>query len=124
MATILIADDVAQLRTMCRRILVTHGFQVVEAASGREAVQQYQTDRPDAVLLDIAMPDLDGLGALRQIKELDPSARVAMVTGNRQQAIVMTALQEGVQDFVLKPFEPRRLVAAVEKLLHATPTGA
>ena len=123
-ATILIADDVAQLRAMCRRILVTHGFEVVEAASGWEAVQQYQADRPDVVLLDIAMPDLDGLGALRQIKELDPSARVAMVTGNRQQAIVMTALQAVVQDFVLKPFEPRRLVAAVEKLPHATPTAA
>jgi two-component system chemotaxis response regulator CheY len=118
MATILIADDAAFMRMRCGRMLAEHGFEVLEAENGREAVAKYQQYRPDAVLLDITMPELDGLAALKEIKGLDPNARVAMVTALGQQQVVMAALQAGARDFVVKPFQPERVLAAVQKLLR------
>lgn len=118
MATILIADDAAFMRMRCGRMLAEHGYEVLEAENGREAVAKYQQYRPDAVLLDITMPELDGLAALKEIKGLDPNARVAMVTALGQQQVVMAALQAGARDFVVKPFQPERVLAAVQKLLR------
>jgi two-component system chemotaxis response regulator CheY len=118
MTTILIADDAAFMRMRCGRMLTEQGFQVVEAENGREAVDKYQEHKPDAVLLDVTMPEMDGLEALKQIKGLDPNARVAMVTALGQQQVVMTALQAGARDFVVKPFQPERVLAAVQKLLR------
>ncbi|MBI3964337.1 MAG: response regulator [Chloroflexi bacterium] len=118
MATILIADDAAFMRMRCGRMLTEQGFNVLEAENGREAVDKYTAHRPDAVLMDITMPELDGLGALREIKALDPNARVAMVTAIGQQQVVMAALQAGAKDFVVKPFQPERVLAAVQKLLR------
>ncbi|HWP29181.1 MAG TPA: response regulator [Chloroflexota bacterium] len=118
MATILIADDAAFMRMRCGRMLTEHGYEVLEAENGREAVAKYQQYRPDAVLLDITMPELDGLAALKEIKGLDPNARVAMVTALGQQQVVMAALQAGARDFVVKPFQPERVLAAVQKLLR------
>lgn len=118
MATILIADDAAFMRMRCGRVLTENGYEVIEAENGREAVAKYAQHRPNAVLMDITMPELDGLAALRQIKQLDPQARVAMVTALGQQQVVMAALQAGARDFVVKPFEPERVLAAVQKLLR------
>ncbi len=118
MPTILIADDAAFMRMRCGRLLADEGYQVLEAENGRDAVTKYQAHRPDAVLLDITMPELDGLAALREIKAFDPQARVAMVTAMGQQQVVMDALQAGAKDFVVKPFQPERVLAAVQKILR------
>ena len=81
MTKILVADDAAFVRLWCTRLLTRHGFEVLEAADGLDAVAKYRDHRPDAVLLDVAMPELDGLGVLKEIKAMDPGARVAMLTG-------------------------------------------
>ena len=117
MATILIADDAAFMRMRCGKMLTSHGHTVIEAENGLEALNKYQADKTDVVLLDITMPEMDGLTALREIKKFDPDARVAMVTAIGQQQVVMEALQAGARDFVVKPFQPDRILAAVEKLL-------
>jgi two-component system chemotaxis response regulator CheY len=115
--TILIVDDAAFMRMRCAKLLKDNGFDVIEAGNGVEAVQKYTEARPDAVLLDVTMPEMDGLEALRRIKSVDPNARVAMVTAMGQQAIVMEALKAGARDFVLKPFQPDRILGAVRKIL-------
>ena len=89
------------------------------AENGREAITKYAEWRPDAVLMDITMPEMDGLEALTEIRKIDPSARVAMVTAMGQQAMVMAALKAGAKDFVLKPFQPDRILATLHKLLAA-----
>ncbi len=118
MATILIADDAAFMRMRCGRMLADNGYTVLEAENGRDAVEKYQAHRPDAVLMDITMPELDGLGALKAIRALDPGAKVAMVTALGQQQVVLEAVQAGAKDFVVKPFQPERVLAAVQKLLR------
>jgi two-component system, chemotaxis family, chemotaxis protein CheY len=117
MTTILVADDAAFVRLWCTRMLGRHGFEVVEASDGKDAVAKYRDHRPDAVLLDVAMPELDGLDALRAIRAFDPTARVAMLTGLGQRHIVLEALNAGARDFVVKPFKPERVLSAVRKLL-------
>ena len=117
MATILIADDAAFMRMRCGRMLTENGHAVIEAANGREAVDLYVQHRPDCVLMDITMPELDGLDALREIRGIDPAAKVAIVTALGQQGVVMGALQAGARDFVVKPFQPERVLAAVQKML-------
>jgi two-component system chemotaxis response regulator CheY len=116
-ARILIVDDSSFIRYGLRKLLAENGFQVLEADGGTKAIQIYKDERPDAVLLDITMPDLDGLSALRQIRRVDPRARVAMVTGMGQQSIVLQAIQAGAADFVVKPFEGTRVLAAIQKLV-------
>ncbi len=98
-------------------LLKEMGHETVEAGDGREAVEAYKQAEPDAVLMDIMMPVLDGLGALREILAINPQARVAMVTAMAQQAIVMEAIKAGAWDFVVKPFDPERLKDALKKLL-------
>jgi two-component system chemotaxis response regulator CheY len=89
----------------------------MQPENGVEAIRKYAEWRPDAVLMDITMPEMDGLTALREIRKLDPKARVAMVTAMGQQAIVMQALKDGAKDFVLKPMQPDRVLAALAKIL-------
>jgi two-component system chemotaxis response regulator CheY len=107
------------MRVRAARVLEEAGHEVAQAENGREAVKQYIEWRPDAVLMDITMPEMDGLAALKEIRKIDPDARVAMVTAMGQQAIVMEALRSGARDFVLKPFQPERMLAALQKLLAA-----
>ena len=117
MAKILLVDDAAFMRMRCAKLLVEEGHHVVEAANGREAVETYQRERPDAVLMDITMPEMDGLTALKLIREIDPRARIAMVTAMGQQAIVLEALKSGAKDFVVKPFDRDRVLVALQRLL-------
>lgn len=117
MAKVLLVDDAAFMRMRCARLLQEEGHEVLEAANGREAVEVYQAHRPDAVLMDITMPEMDGLEALRAIRAIDPQARVAMLTAMGQQAIVIEAIKCGARDFVVKPFERERVLAAVAKLI-------
>src|SRR5579859_5385983 len=105
------------MRMRCSKLLTDNGYDVVEAENGLDAIAKYKESRPDAVLLDITMPEMDGLTALKEIRKLDPEAVVVMVTGMQQQAIIMDALKSGAKDFVLKPFQADRVLAAVERLL-------
>ena len=117
MTTILVVDDAAFMRKKCAELLVQHGYKVVEAGNGTEAISKYQEIKPDGVLMDITMPDMDGLQALKELRSVDPNARVAMVTAMGQQSMVMEALKSGARDFVVKPFDSDRVQAAVQKLL-------
>jgi two-component system chemotaxis response regulator CheY len=114
---ILIVDDAKFMRVRCARILSEQGFDVIEAENGIQAVEKYQIESPDAVLMDISMPEMDGLNALRAIRELDPAARVAMLTAMGQQNVVIEAIKAGAKDFIVKPFEPDRVLKSLGKLL-------
>jgi two-component system chemotaxis response regulator CheY len=117
MAKILVVDDAAFMRLRAVKLLVEAGHLVIEAENGRVAIEVYVRERPDAVLLDITMPEMDGLEALSEIRKVDPAARVAMLTAMGQQTIVMDAIKRGARDFVVKPFAPDRVLGAVNKLL-------
>lgn len=117
MTTLLVVDDAAFIRMRCSKLLTDSGYEVVEAENGAQAVKKYREIRPDGVLLDITMPEMDGITALKEIKKIDANARVAMVTAVGQQAMVIEALKSGARDFVLKPFQAERVLAAVKKML-------
>ncbi len=116
MATILVVDDAAFMRMRMSKILTEAGYEVIQAENGLEAVEKYKASKPDAVLMDITMPEMDGLSALKEIKAFDPAARVAMVTALGQQQIVLEAVKSGAKDFLVKPCEGDRILAAVSKL--------
>ncbi len=117
MAKILVVDDAAFMRMRCTKLLVENGHEVVEARDGAEALEKYKESRPDAVLLDITMPKMDGIVTLHEIMKVDPTARVAMVTAMGQQSMVMNALKAGARDFVVKPFDGDRVMGTVQKLI-------
>ena len=119
MAKILVVDDAAFMRLRAAKLLVEAGHEVIEAENGRLAIETYLRERPDCVLMDITMPEMDGLEALAEIRQQDPQARVAMLTALGQQSIVMDAIKRGARDFVVKPFAPGRVLAAVNRLLVA-----
>ena len=119
MARILVVDDAAFMRVRAAKVLQDAGHEVIQAENGADAVRQFAAEHPDAVLMDITMPEMDGLAALKEMKKIDPNARVGMVTAMGQQAIVMEALKAGAKDFVLKPFQPDRVLAALQKILAA-----
>ena len=117
MSKILVVDDAAFMRLRAVKLLSEAGHDVIEAENGRLAVEMYVRERPDAVLMDITMPEMDGLEALTEIRRADPTARIAMITAMGQQSIVMDAIKRGARDFVVKPFAPDRVLGAVDKLL-------
>ncbi len=116
MATVLLVDDAAFMRTRCAKMLKDEGYNVLEAENGLDAVQKYTANKPDAVLMDVTMPEMDGLQALKEIRKIDPLARVTMVTAMGQQDLVMEALKAGARDYVLKPFQSGRVLDAVKKM--------
>lgn len=117
MAKILVVDDAPFMRMKCAQLLADNGYDVLEAETGTQAVEQYEANRPDGVLLDIMMPEMDGLTALRELRRMDPNARVAMVTALGHRSVVMEALKAGACDFVVKPFDASRVLGAVQKLV-------
>jgi two-component system chemotaxis response regulator CheY len=119
MTTVLVVDDAEFMRVRAAKVLSDNGYRVLQAENGREAVALYQKHRPDAVLMDVTMREMDGLQALKAIREFDPEARVAMVSAIGQQPIVLEALKAGARGFVLKPFQPVRVLEALSKLLTA-----
>lgn len=118
MAKVLIADDAAFIRMKLRKVLEELGLEVIEAANGAEAVQQFRVHRPDLVLMDITMPEMDGLAALKAIVAQDASAQVVMVSALGQESVVMQALQEGAKDFVVKPFQSDQIKQVVQRWLQ------
>ncbi len=117
MAKVMVVDDSQFMRLRCASLLKKLGHETVEARDGKEAIDLYKQTKPDLVLLDITMPGVDGLTALKEILAFDPAASVAMVTAMGQQAMVMEAIKLGATDFIIKPFEPDRLKAAIDKLV-------
>ena len=116
--TVLICDDAAFMRGMVGGILQRAGFEVVgEAESGIQAVERYKQLRPDLVTMDIVMPGLGGIDAVREIRRYDPDAKIVMCSAMGQQALVEEALQAGASDFVVKPFQPSRMLEAVQRVL-------
>ena len=117
MAKILTADDAGFVRRWCARVLSDAGHEVIEAANGEEAISRYKEQRPDAVLLDILMPGIGGLEVLKQLRQHDPDARVAMLTTQGQLDVVVEARRLGAKDFVVKPCDTERLLAAINRVL-------
>ena len=115
---ILICDDAAFMRMMIKDILTKNGYTVVgEAENGAKAVEKYAELKPDLVLMDITMPEMDGIQALKKIKEADPSATVNMCSAMGQQAMVIESIQSGAKDFIVKPFQADRVLEAVRKVV-------
>ena len=117
MALILIVDDAQFMRMRLSKILTDAGHEVVEAGNGIEALEQYEKHSPDAVLLDITMPEMDGLAALKELRSRDPKANIIMCSAMGQQSLVLEAIKSGAKDFIIKPFEPERVLQAVEKVV-------
>jgi two-component system, chemotaxis family, chemotaxis protein CheY len=113
MATILIVDDSNLSRRTSRRILEAGGHRVREVADGMSALEQYALDRPDLVLLDVTMGDMNGLEVLRQLRAIDPAARVVMATADVQTSTRELALAGGAVGFVTKPLNGDAILAAV-----------
>jgi len=116
--TVLVCDDAIFMRTMITDILSQAGYDIVgEAESGAQAVQRFRDLKPDLVTMDIVMPDMGGIEAVREIVKLDPDAKVLMCSAMGQQALVVEAIQAGAKDFVVKPFQPSRVLEAVQRVL-------
>lgn len=116
--TILVVDDAAFMRMMIRDILAKEGYTIHEAVNGRDAVEKYRELQPDLVTMDITMPELDGISALRAIREQDAGARVLMVSAMGQQKMIVEALEAGALDFLVKPFQPTKVLETVKKCLQ------
>lgn len=119
MATrILLADDLSFMRMVQKEILEEKGYEVVgEASDGIEAIEKYKTLRPDIVILDITMPNMNGLEAMHKIFDIDRKARIIMCSALGQQQLIVEAIKAGVKDFIVKPFKPERILSAIEKAL-------
>ncbi|MBR5598380.1 MAG: response regulator [Lachnospiraceae bacterium] len=115
---ILICDDAAFMRMMIKDILTKNGYNVVgEAENGAKGVEKYNELKPDLVLMDITMPEMDGIAALKAIKASDASASVIMCSAMGQQAMVIESIQSGAKDFIVKPFQADRVIEAVKKVV-------
>ncbi len=118
MSNILICDDAAFMRMMIKDILTKNGYNIAgEAENGVKAVEKYAEVKPDLVLMDITMPEMDGIEALKRIKAADPNASVIMCSAMGQQAMVIESIQSGAKDFIVKPFQADRVIEAVQKVV-------
>ena len=115
---ILVVDDAAFMRMMIKDILTKNGYEVIgEAENGLKAIERYQELKPDLVLMDITMPELDGIKAVQQIKANDPNAKIIMCSAMGQEAMVLDSIKSGARDFIVKPFQQDRVLEAVKRVL-------
>ncbi len=115
---IMVVDDAIFMRRMLADILKQGGYEVVaEAANGKDGVQQYKKNKPDMVTMDIIMPQMGGIDAVKEIVKSDGKAKILMVSAMGQQQLVVEAIQAGAKDFIVKPFESSRVLSAVERIL-------
>lgn len=113
---VLVVDDAAFMRMMVKDILGKNGYEIVgEAENGAKALEKYQELKPDLTTMDITMPEMDGITAVKEIKKIDPNAKIIMCSAMGQQAMVIEAIQAGARDFIVKPFQPDRVLEAVRK---------
>lgn len=117
MKRVLIADDAMFMRTMLKDILTKNGYEIAgEAGNGKEAYERYESLKPDIVTMDITMPEVDGIEGLKLIKAKYPDAHVVMCSAMGQKAMVLDAIQAGACDFIVKPFQPDRVIEALGKI--------
>jgi len=115
---ILIVDDAAFMRMMLKDIITKNEYEVAgEAENGLKAVELYKELKPDLVMMDITMPEMDGIQAVREIKKIDPQAKIIMCSAMGQQAMVIESIQAGARDFIVKPFQAEGIVEAIKKVL-------
>jgi two-component system chemotaxis response regulator CheY len=115
---VLITDDALFMRVTLKNILEKGGYEVAgEASNGRESVEMYQQVKPDLVTMDITMPELDGISACREIKKSDPNANIIMCTAMGQKQMVLEAVAAGAKDFIVKPFQPDKVIEALQKII-------
>ncbi|MBS4539857.1 response regulator [Clostridium sp. D2Q-11] len=115
---ILIVDDAAFMRMMIKDILTKNGYEVVgEAENGAKAIEKFKELTPDLVIMDITMPEVDGIQAVKEIKKIDGNSKVVMCSAMGQQAMVIEAIQAGAKDFIVKPFQADRVIEAVNKAI-------
>jgi two-component system chemotaxis response regulator CheY len=113
---VLVVDDAAFMRMMVKDILSKNGYEVVgEAENGMKALEKFQELKPDLITMDITMPEMDGISAVKEIKKIDANAKIIMCSAMGQQAMVIEAIQAGARDFIVKPFQPDRVLEAVRK---------
>jgi two-component system chemotaxis response regulator CheY len=118
MATILLVDDLAFIKMVQKEVLESGGHVIVgDAKDGVEAIEKFKTLKPDVIIMDITMPKMDGLNSLKAIKSIDPRARAIICSALGQQQLIIEAIKLGAKDFIVKPFKPPRLSAAIEKAL-------
>ena len=118
MAKIMLVDDAAFMRMMLKDILSKAGYDpIVEAENGLVAVEKFKEEKPDLTIMDITMPEMDGIEAVKQIRGLDGKANVIMCSAMGQQEMVIESIQAGAKDFIVKPFQPERVVEAVKKVI-------
>ena len=115
---ILIVDDAAFMRMMIKDVLSKNGFEISgEAENGAKAIEKFKETNPDLVIMDITMPEVDGIQAVKEIKKINNAAKVIMCSAMGQQAMVIEAKQAGAKDFIVKPFQAERIIEAVKKVL-------
>lgn len=118
MSKVLIVDDATFMRMMIKDILEKNGYQVIgEAGNGLKAVELYKAEKPDVVTMDITMPEMDGIEAVKAIREFDPSAKIVMCSAMGHQSMVMDAIRAGAKDFIVKPFQADRVLEAIKKVI-------
>lgn len=119
MANIMLVDDAAFMRMNLKSILEKEEHKIIaEAENGKEAVEQFRNKEPELTILDITMPEMDGLEALKKIKKIDDDARIIMCSAMGQQNMVIEAIESGAKDFVVKPFKPKRVLEAINKAIN------
>ncbi|MGL4798669.1 MAG: response regulator [Cellulosilyticaceae bacterium] len=115
---VLVVDDAAFMRMMIKDILSKNGYEIAgEAENGLKAIEKYKELSPDLVLMDITMPEMDGIQAVKNIKAIDPAAKIVMCSAMGQQAMVIESIQAGARDFIVKPFQAERVLEAVRKVV-------
>ncbi|AHM56649.1 chemotaxis protein CheY [Peptoclostridium acidaminophilum DSM 3953] len=116
---ILLVDDAAFMRMMIKDILTKNGYDIVgEAENGLKAIEKFKELAPELVIMDITMPEMDGIQAVKEIKALDKDAKIIMCSAMGQQAMVIEAIQSGARDFIVKPFQADRILESVRKVLE------
>ncbi len=119
-ARIVLADDLAFMRMVQKDVLTENGYEIVsEATNGLEAVERYKELKPDLIVLDITMPDMNGLEAMKKILAIDPRARIVICSALGQQNLIVEAIKAGIKDFIVKPFKAERLLSAIGKALKS-----
>ncbi|HWI54841.1 MAG TPA: response regulator [Desulfobacteria bacterium] len=118
MPKVLLVDDAAFMRMRCAKLLTENGYSVDEAENGQEAVEKYQAIKPDLVLMDITMPIMDGLTAVAEIKKVDPDAKIVMCSALGQQNTVMSAIKAGAKDFIVKPYQPEKILSTIKRFVE------
>ena len=116
MSSVMIVDDASFMRLNLKNILQDSYEIAGEAENGKEAVEKYQEWNPDIVTMDITMPEMDGLEAIKAIKDIDPEAKIVVVSAMGQQKMVIEAIEAGAEDFIVKPFKDERVLEALEKV--------